>query len=77
MAETDLSDWFVQAAHRVARNNRFGPDLRTMPEGHWRKLIDIVDTLARGSEERIPVGWPEMLARKVGRKIPRSDGLGT
>lgn len=76
MGETELPDWFIQTAQRVARNNRFGPDLKSMPEGHWRRLIEIVELLARGSDERIPVDWREMLAKKVGREIPRFDGFG-
>jgi hypothetical protein len=76
MGEIELSDWFVQAAHRVARNHRLGSDLKNMPQGHWRKVIDAVDTLARGSEERIPVGWQDMLAAKLGRDVSRPDGFG-
>lgn len=76
MGDTGLSDWFVQAAHRVANRNRLGSDFKNMPEGHWRKVVDAVDTLAHGSEERIPIGWEDMLAAKFGRDVGRRDGFG-
>ena len=76
MAEQGLPDWFVDAAYTAARNMHMGHDLRNLPEGYWREVIDIVDTRARGSDMQMPIGWREMLARKVGRDIPRYDGLG-
>ncbi|MGU3541010.1 hypothetical protein [Methylobacterium sp. A54F] len=67
MVSDELSDWFVKAAHSAAKNLKLGSDLKNMPEGYWRRVVDAVDTRARMSEERIPIGWQEMLARKVGR----------
>ena len=69
MGNRELSDWFVRAAYSAARNLRLGSDLKNMPEGYWRRVVDAVDTRARGSEERIPIDWQDQLAAKVGRDV--------
>ena len=76
MGETELSDWFVDAVYTAARNLRMGHDLKNMPEGYWREVVDVVDTRARGSDMRMPIGWRDMLAARVGRDVRRHDGLG-
>lgn len=67
MDAEQLPDWFVIAARDAARNLRLKGDLATMPVGYWRRIVDAVDTRARSSEQRIPIGWRDMLAAKVGR----------
>ena len=67
MGAEELPEWFVTAAWEAARNLRLKGDLATMPVGYWRRVIDAVDTRARTSEMRIPIGWRDMLAAKVGR----------
>lgn len=69
MGKTELSDWFEAAAYSSARSLRLGSDLKNMPEAHWLRVVDSVETRVRMTEERIPVGWREMLATKVGRDV--------
>ena len=76
MREAELSDWFVAAAYSAARSLRVGTDLKNLPEGYWREVINAVETRARVSDVQTPIGWRDMLAAKVGRDIRRHGGLG-